>query len=97
MLSMKPCKYQLQSPFTFNPMFQKLQSRTQLVQSHQRHARGRRKLVMVVRGSQSEEERKSFLSLEEAGLVEMSGLSSHERFLCRLTGLPIHNICCVLS
>ncbi|GJW61947.1 hypothetical protein Tco_0111282 [Tanacetum coccineum] len=30
-------------------------------------------------------ERRSFLSLEEAGLVEMSGLSSHEGFLCRLT------------
>ncbi|KAG8066395.1 hypothetical protein GUJ93_ZPchr0004g39546 [Zizania palustris] len=28
---------------------------------------------------------RSFLSLEEAGLVEMSGLSTHERFLCRLT------------
>ncbi|XP_071714306.1 uncharacterized protein [Rutidosis leptorrhynchoides] len=30
-------------------------------------------------------ERRSFLTLEEAGLVEMSGLSSHEAFLCRLT------------
>uniref|UniRef100_A0A0A9EZN6 Uncharacterized protein n=1 Tax=Arundo donax TaxID=35708 RepID=A0A0A9EZN6_ARUDO len=30
-------------------------------------------------------QRRSFLSLEEAGLVEMSGLSTHERFLCRLT------------
>ncbi|KAL4368641.1 hypothetical protein GQ457_05G029640 [Hibiscus cannabinus] len=29
--------------------------------------------------------RRSFLSLEEAGLVEISGLSTHERFLCRLT------------
>lgn len=28
---------------------------------------------------------RSFLTLEEAGLVEISGLSSHERFLCRLT------------
>ncbi|PUZ49099.1 hypothetical protein GQ55_7G298600 [Panicum hallii var. hallii] len=32
-----------------------------------------------------EQERRTFLSLEEAGLVEMSGLSTHERFLCRLT------------
>ncbi|RZC80529.1 hypothetical protein C5167_043102 [Papaver somniferum] len=101
MLSMKPCKCQLRSPFTFNPMFQKLKSHTQSFQSHRRQTtkdvdrgrRSRRKLVMVVRGSQSEEEvvnkkdqeRKSFLSLEEAGLVEMSGLSTHERFLCRLT------------
>ncbi|KAL1562726.1 hypothetical protein AAHA92_05274 [Salvia divinorum] len=30
-------------------------------------------------------ERRSFLTLEEAGLVEISGLSTHERFLCRLT------------
>lgn len=32
-----------------------------------------------------EQQRRTFLSLEEAGLVEMSGLSTHERFLCRLT------------
>lgn len=40
----------------------------------------------------SQEEQKSkrrgFLSLEEAGLVEISGLSTHERFLCRLTVGP---------
>lgn len=30
-------------------------------------------------------ERRTFLTLEEAGLVEMSGLSTHESFLCRLT------------
>ncbi|XP_057738159.1 uncharacterized protein LOC130955336 [Arachis stenosperma] len=30
-------------------------------------------------------DKRTFLTLEEAGLVEMSGLSSHERFLCRLT------------
>ncbi|XP_030552756.2 uncharacterized protein LOC115756916 [Rhodamnia argentea] len=30
-------------------------------------------------------ESRSFLTLEEAGLVEISGLSTHERFLCRLT------------
>ncbi|KAI4367102.1 hypothetical protein MLD38_022874 [Melastoma candidum] len=29
--------------------------------------------------------RKTFLTLEEAGLVEISGLNTHERFLCRLT------------
>ncbi|KAG8043197.1 hypothetical protein GUJ93_ZPchr0458g22580 [Zizania palustris] len=36
-------------------------------------------------GGDGEQERRTFLSLEEAGLVEMSGLSTHERFLCRLT------------
>ncbi|KAL6844016.1 hypothetical protein ACP4OV_025689 [Aristida adscensionis] len=34
---------------------------------------------------EEEGQRRTFLSLEEAGLVEMSGLSTHERFLCRLT------------
>lgn len=29
--------------------------------------------------------RRTFLTLEEAGLVEISGLDAHERFLCRLT------------
>lgn len=40
----------------------------------------------VAEGSGADEQQKrTFLSLEEAGLVEMSGLSTHERFLCRLT------------
>ncbi|OIT32303.1 PREDICTED: uncharacterized protein LOC109207523 [Nicotiana attenuata] len=43
-----------------------------------------RRKQAVVRGS-SGGERRSFLTLEEAGLVEVSGLSTHERFLCRLT------------
>ncbi|CAN8325494.1 unnamed protein product [Cochlearia groenlandica] len=34
---------------------------------------------------QSVPERRSFLSLAEAGLVEISGLGAHEKFLCRLT------------
>ena len=40
------------------------------------------------RSGTDEQERRTFLSLEEAGLVEMSGLSTHERFLCRLTVSP---------
>ncbi|KAK4421267.1 hypothetical protein Salat_2077200 [Sesamum alatum] len=47
-----------------------------------------RKLAVKAAGSDGGEkktERRSFLSLEEAGLVEVSGLSTHERFLCRLT------------
>ncbi|XP_065878368.1 uncharacterized protein [Euphorbia lathyris] len=48
--------------------------------------RHRTKLTLIrCRAKEPEERRKSFLSLEEAGLVEMSGLSTHERFLCRLT------------
>ncbi|KAH9611850.1 hypothetical protein KSS87_019529 [Heliosperma pusillum] len=42
---------------------------------------------LVVKASNGDEggERRGFLSLEEAGLVEISGLNTHERFLCRLT------------
>ncbi|KAK2977101.1 hypothetical protein RJ640_017625 [Escallonia rubra] len=36
-------------------------------------------------GGEKKNERRNFLSLEEAGMVEISGLSTHERFLCRLT------------
>ncbi|CAN4087126.1 unnamed protein product [Withania somnifera] len=50
--------------------------------SRRKHMQG-----LEVRASSGEKqsERRSFLTLEEAGLVEVSGLSSHERFLCRLT------------
>ncbi|KAL9234113.1 hypothetical protein vseg_009018 [Gypsophila vaccaria] len=48
--------------------------------------------TLVVRAYNGDEEdgetgneRRGFLSLEEAGLVEISGLNTHERFLCRLT------------
>uniref|UniRef100_A0A804ULE8 Uncharacterized protein n=1 Tax=Zea mays TaxID=4577 RepID=A0A804ULE8_MAIZE len=42
---------------------------------------------------EQEQQKRTFLSLEEAGLVEMSGLSTHERFLCRLTeGVPIEEL-----
>ncbi|KAL0917373.1 hypothetical protein M5K25_012427 [Dendrobium thyrsiflorum] len=48
--------------------------------------RKRRKLVVTgCHGEETNSEKRSFLSLEEAGLVEISGLSTHERFLCRLT------------
>lgn len=55
----------------------------------------RRKLSLSIRGCSGQEkeeeegkkssQRRTFLTLEEAGLVEISGLSTHERFLCRLT------------
>lgn len=47
------------------------------------------RIRFVVKGCREEKnqmsKKKSFLTVEEAGLVEMSGLSTHERFLCRLT------------
>ncbi|KAM3287354.1 hypothetical protein P3S67_020784 [Capsicum chacoense] len=42
-------------------------------------------VVRASSGGEKQSERRSFLTLEEAGLVELSGLSTHERFLCRLT------------
>lgn len=48
----------------------------------------RRKVAVRVSSGEGDEkrtERRSFLTLEEAGLVEISSLSTHERFLCRLT------------
>lgn len=53
------------------------------------HPRKRTRLTLRASVDEQEErkssEKRSFLTLEEAGLVEMSGLSSHEGFLCRLT------------
>jgi hypothetical protein len=43
-------------------------------------------------GGGGKPEKRTFLTLEEAGLVEMSGLSTHERFLCRLTVSVIHKL-----
>ena len=48
-------------------------------------------------GGADEQEKRTFLSLEEAGLVEMSGLSTHERFLCRLTVSPVIIVCMVVE
>ncbi|KAG9452781.1 hypothetical protein H6P81_005685 [Aristolochia fimbriata] len=58
----------------------------QKVQKDGRRKRhGDRLMVRRCVGEEQNGERRTFLSLEEAGLVEMTGLSSHERFLCRLT------------
>lgn len=47
--------------------------------------KGKRCTVLRCAAEENKGQRKGFLSLEEAGLVEISGLSTHERFLCRLT------------
>ncbi|XP_062162732.1 uncharacterized protein LOC133869683 [Alnus glutinosa] len=83
MILLRPCKSFHQSPFLPNSL--KLQLRTK---QPTKLAVDRRKLA--VRGCSGQEgekktERRTFLSLEEAGLVEISGLDTHERFLCRLT------------
>jgi len=48
------------------------------------NVKGRRAFGVRCAGEENKGQR-SFLSLEEAGLVEISGLSTHEKFLCRLT------------
>ncbi|KAL5839693.1 hypothetical protein ACOSQ3_012383 [Xanthoceras sorbifolium] len=52
-------------------------------------------------GEKSKREKRSFLTLEEAGLVEVSGLSTHERFLCRLTvslyNFSVYKLCYICN
>lgn len=93
MLVLKPCKnyYQYSSFLSthFN-IIQKLKL-SEISNVPRNKLACRRKLRVKgssIEGESSGEkkkERRTFLSLEEAGLVEMSGLSTHERFLCRLT------------
>jgi hypothetical protein len=92
MILLRPCKSLYQSPFLPNTL--KLQKRTkpQTKPPPSKLTVDRRKLA--VRGCSGQEgekktEKRTFLSLEEAGLVEISGLDTHERFLCRLT-VPIY-------
>ncbi|XP_058073157.1 uncharacterized protein LOC131221877 [Magnolia sinica] len=86
MLQLKTYKHHLNAPFAFQPP--KLQRAIQTLQGKKEMERRKHGMRLVVRGCQGEEnksEKRTFLSLEEAGLVEISGLSTHERFLCRLT------------
>ncbi|XP_027339096.1 uncharacterized protein LOC113852899 [Abrus precatorius] len=79
-----PC---LETTFLSNPSKLGNSRQTGTCLIAQRKASHKRKVKCS--GGQREEEKKgerrTFLSLEEAGLVEISGLSTHERFLCRLT------------
>ncbi|URE03240.1 hypothetical protein MUK42_22640 [Musa troglodytarum] len=82
MAGLRPFKLRHQMPLLLNSptLF-----RPRTVSHQAKVPRGGR---LVVKGCQEEgqkSQRRSFLSLEEAGLVEMSGLNTHERFLCRLT------------
>ncbi|MBA0626783.1 hypothetical protein Godav_004385 [Gossypium davidsonii] len=86
-----PCTTLYQTPLLSNPRNLQQLAKTQTSFSPANKLSIARKLVTRgCRNSQGGEgekktERRSFLSLEEAGLVEISGLSSHEKFLCRLT------------
>jgi hypothetical protein len=84
MNSLKLYKSCYQSPFLPN-LHKKMVKQSTFAPNKLVH--GRKLAVRACGGLESEKnsERRSFLSLEEAGLVEMSGISTHERFLCRLT------------
>lgn len=94
MASLGFCKSHCRSPFLSDiPGLRKLTKARCGSSHHSNLIMPRRMYRLVVRGcsgeNQPEEkkkaERQTFLTLEEAGLVEVSGLSTHERFLCRLT------------
>ncbi|CAK7350729.1 unnamed protein product [Dovyalis caffra] len=85
MTSLKLYKSCYQSPIILSKPHKKMVKQATFATN--KLVRRRKLAVRGCSGQESEKktERKSFLSPEEAGLVEISGLSSHERFLCRLT------------
>lgn len=90
MIALKNFKCSYQSSFLSNHSFPQrcIKSKRQFAPRQVASTAQIRKLG--VRASASHEgekktEKRSFLTLEEAGLVEISSLGTHERFLCRLT------------
>jgi len=83
MISLLPCNTFLQTTFLFNPSKLPNTTQTQACFIPQTKTPHRRTLVKC--SAENQGERQVFLTMEEAGLVEISGLSTHERFLCRLT------------
>ncbi|XP_022977984.1 uncharacterized protein LOC111478111 [Cucurbita maxima] len=89
MISLKPSPHHNGSSFLSNSsnLHQKLNPITRLRSNFPPPFRT--KTTFRIRAEQAESgngaQRRTFLTLEEAGLVEVSGLSTHERFLCRLT------------
>ena len=89
MISLQPHKSCLQTTFLFSPSnLITNQRHTQTSMIAQRKIKVHRRNVKC-NAEEKKSERRTFLTLEEAGLVEMSGLSTHERFLCRLTVLTL--------
>ncbi|XP_012091480.1 uncharacterized protein LOC105649449 [Jatropha curcas] len=88
MNSLKFCKT-YESLFLFNSSKVQKSLAKQSIFAPKRVVHRRKLSVRGCSGQEPEKnktaERRSFLSLEEAGLIEISGLSTHERFLCRLT------------
>lgn len=89
MIGIKPFNTDFQIPYVYNYSTDGAGAVTTRNSKLEPIGTSRRKLKpQVLRASNtggSQDEKRSFLSLEEAGMVEMSGLVSHEKFLCRLT------------
>ncbi|MED6131458.1 hypothetical protein PIB30_010214 [Stylosanthes scabra] len=88
MISLHPYKacVQIQSTCLFNPS--KLITRSYKATPPRKVSPNTRQVIKCSSGGHqgdNKPDKRTFLSLEEAGLVEISGLSTHERFLCRLT------------
>ncbi|TKY71618.1 hypothetical protein E2542_SST00350 [Spatholobus suberectus] len=86
MISLRPYNPCLETTFLFDPskLGNSRQTQTRLIA--QRKAADKIEVKCVGgEGGEKKGERRTFLTPEEAGLVEISGLSTHERFLCRLT------------
>ncbi|KAH7652946.1 ArsR-like helix-turn-helix domain-containing protein [Dioscorea alata] len=82
------CTQCFQAPNLFKPSQKShfLRPRSAALDPQAKRVGNRRVVVRCCKGEEEKKaKRRSFLSLEEAGLVEISGLSTHERFLCRLT------------
>ncbi|KAK7302687.1 hypothetical protein RJT34_13582 [Clitoria ternatea] len=84
MISLQAFNTRLETTFLLNNVGQYSTQTCFIVQRKPPH---RRHLHIKCSGGQNEpqSQKRNFLTLEEAGLVEISGLSAHERFLCRLT------------
>nr|AFK40448.1 unknown [Lotus japonicus] len=83
MISVQTYKICLQTTFLFHPSKLLNCSRTQTSLIAQK--KGALREIKCSSEGERKGDRRTFLTLEEAGLVEISGLSTHERFLCRLT------------
>ncbi|KAG4945527.1 hypothetical protein AAZX31_15G064800 [Glycine max] len=82
MISLRPYNTCLETTkFLFNPSKLGISTQTCLIAPRKTS----RRIQVKCSGAENKGERRTFLTLEEAGLVEISGLSTHERFLCRLT------------
>lgn len=90
MISLKPSTHHNGSSFPYNYSLNLQQNPIPIIRikpnfTPEFHSRTTFRTRAEQPGSGNGAERRTFLTIEEAGLVEVSGLGTHERFLCRLT------------